>query len=106
MQHERLLFASILEAAHPEQQSESGLSVYATTVHLLPLLPAAAAAAQIPFFVDDPLYVNGSQYYADLINATGAWNLATGECTVSLDCPMQQAPRGTRHEEEGLRSGC
>lgn len=62
-----------MEAAHPERLSESGLGVYATTVQLLP------AAAQIPFFVDDPLYVNGSQYYADLINATGAWNLATGE---------------------------
>ncbi len=28
--------------------------------------------------INDPLYVNGTQYYADLINATGAWKYTTG----------------------------
>ena len=67
----------------PKQQSKSGYTAtsYNTLLSAAAVVAAAAAAAaaQIPFFVDDPLYVNGSQYYADLINATGAWNLATGK---------------------------
>ena len=39
--------------------------------HSIPYLQA------IPL-VTDPLYLNGSQYYIDLINATGAWKYTTG----------------------------
>ncbi|KAG1656865.1 hypothetical protein FOA52_008797 [Chlamydomonas sp. UWO 241] len=28
--------------------------------------------------INDPYYINGSQYYIDLINATGAWSLMSG----------------------------